>query len=43
MMNYSLLLGVGGQVRLAPLYDLASLLPYVKQRKDRRLAMKIGP
>lgn len=41
--NYSLLLGVGGQVRLAPLYDLASLLPYVKQRKDRRLAMKIGP
>ena len=41
--NYSLLLGVGGQVRLAPLYDLASLFPYVKQRKERRLAMKIGP
>jgi serine/threonine-protein kinase HipA len=41
--NYSLLLGVGGQVRLAPFYDLASLLPYVKQEKDKRLAMKIGP
>ncbi|MDA1067681.1 MAG: type II toxin-antitoxin system HipA family toxin [Verrucomicrobia bacterium] len=40
--NYSLLLGVRGQVRLAPFYDLASLLPYVKQRKDQRLAMKIG-
>ncbi|MBC9867421.1 MAG: type II toxin-antitoxin system HipA family toxin [Opitutae bacterium] len=41
--NYSLLLGVDGQVRLAPLYDLASLLPYVKQWKDQRFAMKIGP
>lgn len=41
--NYSLLLGLGGQVRLAPLYDLASLLPYVRQRKDQRLAMKVGP
>lgn len=40
--NFSLLLGRRGQVRLAPLYDLASLLPYTTQRKERRFAMKIG-
>lgn len=42
--NYSFLLGVGGQVRLAPLYDLASSLPYARQIQPRTatLAMKIG-
>ena len=42
--NYSLLLGAGGQVRLAPLYDLASSLPYPRQIQPRTatLAMKIG-
>jgi len=41
--NYSLLLAEEGQVRLAPLYDLASSLPYpsIDQRKAK-LAMKIG-
>jgi serine/threonine-protein kinase HipA len=41
--NYSLLLGGGGTVRFAPLYDLASVLPY--QNVDllkAKLAMKIG-
>lgn len=42
--NYSLLIGAGGQVRLAPLYDLASSLPYPRQVDPRRasLAMKVG-
>ncbi len=41
--NYSLLLAAGGQVRLAPLYDLASALPYPSLELQRiRLAMKIG-
>ena len=41
--NYSLLLAAGGQVRLAPLYDLASALPYPSLDLQRvRLAMKIG-
>ena len=40
--NYSLLYGRGGEFTLAPLYDLSSYLPYVRQRKDRRLAMRIG-
>ncbi|WP_244171037.1 HipA domain-containing protein [Xanthomonas populi] len=41
--NYSLLLGQAGQVRLAPLYDISSALPYphLQQRKIK-LAMKIG-
>jgi serine/threonine-protein kinase HipA len=42
--NFSLLIAAGPQVRLAPLYDLASILPY-PQRIDlqkARLAMKIG-
>jgi serine/threonine-protein kinase HipA len=41
--NYSLLHGPAGALRLAPLYDLASALPY--ERLDQRrlkLAMKIG-
>lgn len=42
--NFSLLIAAGPQVRLAPLYDLASALPY-PQRIDLQkagLAMKIG-
>ncbi|MGY3033782.1 serine/threonine-protein kinase HipA [Bradyrhizobium sp. USDA 4354] len=41
--NYSLLLASGLLVRLAPLYDIASILPYdhVDQRKIK-LAMKVG-
>ncbi len=38
--NYSLLLA-GGQVRLAPFYDIASALPYAHER-DVKLAMKLG-
>ena len=38
--NYSLLLG-RGQVRFAPLYDIASALPYGHER-DLRMAMKLG-
>lgn len=41
--NYSLLLGSGGTVRLAPLYDLASALPYDRlDERKLKLAMKIG-
>jgi serine/threonine-protein kinase HipA len=42
--NYSFLLGGSRQVRLAPLYDLASSLPYPRQIQPRTatLAMKIG-
>ena len=40
--NFSLLHASGGQVRLAPLYDLASLLPYSTSRREERFAMKIG-
>lgn len=42
--NYSLLLASSAQVRLAPLYDLSSALPYPQQVDLRRagLAMKIG-
>jgi hypothetical protein len=39
--NYSLLLA-DNQVRLAPLYDIASSLPYCVHEKKLRLAMKIG-
>jgi serine/threonine-protein kinase HipA len=42
--NFSVLIAPGSQVRLAPLYDLASVLPY-PQRIDAqkaKLAMKIG-
>jgi len=39
--NYSLLLGERGQVRLAPFYDIASLLPYGRRRREERLAMRI--
>ena len=41
--NFSLLIGAGGTVRLAPLYDLASALPYPGRYAPRlKLAMKIG-
>ncbi|HLG42998.1 MAG TPA: HipA domain-containing protein, partial [Planctomycetota bacterium] len=41
--NYSLLHAAGGRVRLAPLYDLASVLPYPSFDARRvKLAMRIG-
>jgi serine/threonine-protein kinase HipA len=41
--NYALLLGAEGAVRLAPLYDLASVLPYRSiDLKKAKLAMKVG-
>jgi serine/threonine-protein kinase HipA len=41
--NYSLLLGARGVVRLAPFYDLASMLPYSTLELRRvNLAMKVG-
>lgn len=41
--NYSLLIGAGPRIRLAPLYDLASILPYDEFDLRRvKLAMKIG-
>jgi len=41
--NYALLLGRGGRIRLAPLYDLGSALPYPALRQDKlAMAMKIG-
>ena len=39
--NYSILLA-GDQVRLAPLYDISSALPYGIHEKKLRLAMKTG-
>jgi serine/threonine-protein kinase HipA len=39
--NYSLLLS-GREVRLAPLYDVASALPYGMHERSLRFAMKIG-
>jgi len=39
--NYSVLLA-DNQVRLAPMYDIASVLPYGTHEKKLRLAMKIG-
>jgi serine/threonine-protein kinase HipA len=39
--NYSLLLA-GNQVRLAPLYDIASALPYGTHERKLRFAMKLG-
>lgn len=41
--NFSLLVGRGGAVRLAPLYDVASYLPYAGHASRKmKLAMKIG-
>jgi serine/threonine-protein kinase HipA len=39
--NYSILLA-GDEVRLAPLYDISSALPYGVHEKKLRLAMKVG-
>ncbi|QYU67635.1 HipA domain-containing protein [Leptolyngbya sp. 15MV] len=41
--NYSILIGSGGRVRLAPLYDVASIFPYDDFDPMRiKLAMKLG-
>lgn len=40
--NYGLLLSAGGRYRLAPLYDIASWLPYSQNHRDDRLAMSVG-
>jgi serine/threonine-protein kinase HipA len=41
--NYAILLAAGGQVRFAPIYDLASVLPYSDFDPHRiELAMKVG-
>lgn len=41
--NYALLFGRGGRIRLAPLYDLGSALPYPALHQDKlAMAMKIG-
>ena len=41
--NYSLLMHPGGSIRLAPLYDIVSLLPYPQSRAPGvRLAMSVG-
>lgn len=42
--NYSLLIAAGGQVRLAPLYDVISVLPYPHRYHARKtkLAMRIA-
>jgi serine/threonine-protein kinase HipA len=43
MPNYAILIGADGEARLAPLYDLASALPYAAtQARKLKLAMKIG-
>ena len=39
--NYSLLIGASDEVRLSPLYDLSSQLPY-PELIEQRVAMKIG-
>lgn len=40
--NYSVLLGSEGQTVLAPLYDVASALPYKVQNERIKMAMSIG-
>jgi serine/threonine-protein kinase HipA len=41
--NYSILIGTNGNVRFAPLYDIASILPYKNMNIAKvKLAMKIG-
>lgn len=39
--NYGLLLAAGGRFRLAPLYDVISILPYLRQPRELKLAMSI--
>ena len=41
--NYALLIGAGGRIRLAPLYDVASVLPYLDINIEKaKVSMKIG-
>src|ERR1700723_3634765 len=41
--NYALLIGTQGRARLAPLYDVASILPYTQiDIKKTKLSMKLG-
>jgi serine/threonine-protein kinase HipA len=41
--NYALLIGAGGRIRLAPLYDVASVLPYPDiSIQKAKVSMKIG-
>ncbi|MEG9862839.1 MAG: type II toxin-antitoxin system HipA family toxin [Parvularculales bacterium] len=40
--NYSMLIGAGGRARLAPLYDVASILPYDSNPRKLKMANKIG-
>jgi serine/threonine-protein kinase HipA len=40
--NYAMLIGAEGRARLAPLYDIASILPYSFDPQKIRSAMKIG-
>ena len=40
--NFSMLIGAGGQARLAPLYDIASELPYDSDFEKLKMANKIG-
>jgi serine/threonine-protein kinase HipA len=40
--NYAMLIGAEGRARLAPLYDIASILPYGFDPQKIRSAMKIG-
>ena len=40
--NYALLIGAEGRARLAPLYDIASILPYDFDIRQVRLAMRVG-
>lgn len=39
--NYSLMLGKGGQIVLAPLYDISSYVPYTDDPARTNLAMKV--
>ncbi len=40
--NYSMLISAGGRARLAPLYDVASTLPYDFDPRKLKMANKIG-
>lgn len=40
--NYSLLIAGNGDMRLAPLYDAASVLPYMDPRETYKIAMSVG-
>ncbi len=40
--NYSMVLGADGAVTLSPLYDVASMLPYLRSHEKMRVAMSIG-